>query len=201
LAKLAGGVAQINVGASTETEMKEKKARVEDALHATRAAIAEGVLPGGGVALLRASETLDDLTLKGDEHFGVDIIKKALLEPIKQIVKNAGLEGAVVVRNILKSKDKAYGYDAEKEEYGNLIDAGVIDPTKVTRSALQNALSIASILLTSDCLISEIPGKDDAMMPPGGGMGGGMPGGMGGMGGGMPGMGGMGGMGGMPGMM
>jgi chaperonin GroEL len=197
LAKLAGGVAQINVGASTETEMKEKKARVEDALHATRAAIAEGVLPGGGVALLRASETLDDLTLKGDEHFGVDIIKKALLEPIKQIVKNAGLEGAVVVRNILKSKDKAYGYDAEKEEYGNLIDAGVIDPTKVTRSALQNALSIASILLTSDCLISEIPGKDDAMMPPGGGMGGGMPG-MGGMGGGMPGMG---GMGGMPGMM
>jgi chaperonin GroEL len=200
LAKLAGGVAQINVGASTETEMKEKKARVEDALHATRAAIAEGVLPGGGVALLRASEALDDLTLKGDEHFGVDIIKKALLEPIKQIVKNAGLEGAVVVRNILKSKDKAYGYDAEKEEYGNLIDAGVIDPTKVTRSALQNALSIASILLTSDCLISEIPGKDDAMMPPGGGMGGGMPG-MGGMGGGMPGMGGMGGMGGMPGMM
>jgi chaperonin GroEL len=180
--------------------MKEKKARVEDALHATRAAIAEGVLPGGGVALLRASEALDDLTLKGDEHFGVDIIKKALLEPIKQIVKNAGLEGAVVVRNILKSKDKAYGYDAEKEEYGNLIDAGVIDPTKVTRSALQNALSIASILLTSDCLISEIPGKDDAMMPPGGGMGGGMPG-MGGMGGGMPGMGGMGGMGGMPGMM
>ncbi|MGR3294344.1 MAG: chaperonin GroEL [Candidatus Scalindua sp.] len=200
LAKLAGGVAQINVGASTETEMKEKKARVEDALHATRAAIAEGVLPGGGVALLRASEALDALTLKGDEHFGVDIIKKALLAPIKQIVKNAGLEGAVVVKNILKSKDKAYGYDAEKEEYVNLIDAGVIDPTKVTRSALQNALSIASILLTSDCLISEIPSKDDAMMPPGGGMGGGMPGGMGGMGGGgMPG--GMGGMGGMPGMM
>ena len=165
LAKLAGGVAQINVGASTETEMKEKKARVEDALHATRAAIAEGVLPGGGVALLRASETLDDLTLKGDEHFGVDIIKNALSAPIKQISKNAGLEGAVVVRNILKSKDKAFGYDAEKEEYGNLIEAGVIDPAKVTRSALQNALSIASILLTSDCLISEIPGKEDAMMP------------------------------------
>ena len=201
LAKLAGGVAQINVGASTETEMKEKKARVEDALHATRAAIAEGVLPGGGVALLRASETLDGLTLKGDEHFGVDIIKKALNEPIKQIVRNAGLEGAVVVRNILKSKDKAFGYDAEKEEYGNLIEAGVIDPTKVTRSALQNALSIASILLTSDCLISEIPSKEDAMMPPGGGMPGGGMGGMGGMGGGMPGMGGMGGMGGMPGMM
>jgi len=198
LAKLAGGVAQINVGASTETEMKEKKARVEDALHATRAAIAEGVLPGGGVALLRASETLDDLKLKGDEHFGVDIIKNALREPIKQISRNAGLEGAVVVRNILKSKDKAFGYDAEKEEYGNLIDAGVIDPAKVTRSALQNALSIASILLTSDCLISEIPKKEDAMMPPGGGMPGGGMGGMGGMGGGMPGMG---GMGGMPGMM
>ena len=198
LAKLSGGVAQINVGASTETEMKEKKARVEDALHATRAAIAEGVLPGGGVALLRASEALDDLTLKGDEHFGVDIIKNALSEPIKQISRNAGLEGAVVVRNILKSKDKAFGYDAEKEEYGNLIESGVIDPTKVTRSALQNALSIASILLTSDCLISEIPSKEDAMMPPGGGMPGG---GMGGMGGGMPGMGGMGGMGGMPGMM
>ena len=161
LAKLAGGVAQINVGAATETEMKEKKARVEDALHATRAAIDEGVLPGGGVALLRASETLDDLELKGDEHFGVDIIKKALSEPIKQIARNAGLEGAVVVRNILKSKDKAYGYDAEKEVYGNLVESGVIDPTKVTRSALQNALSIASILLTSDCLISEIPGKDE----------------------------------------
>ena len=203
LAKLSGGVAQINVGATTETEMKEKKARVEDALHATRAAIAEGVLPGGGVALLRAAEKLDDLKLKGDEHFGVDIIKNALSEPIKQISRNAGLEGSIVVRNILKSKDKSFGYDAEKEEYGNLIEAGVIDPTKVTRSALQNALSIASILLTSDCLISEIPSKEDAMMPPGGGgmpgggMGGGMPG-MGGMGGGMPGMG---GMGGMPGMM
>jgi chaperonin GroEL len=194
LAKLAGGVAQINVGASTEMEMKEKKARVEDALHATRAAIDEGVLPGGGVALLRASEALDDLKLKDDEHFGVDIIKKALSEPIKQIATNAGLEGAVVVRNILKSKDKAYGYDAEREVYGNLIESGVIDPTKVTRSALQNALSIASILLTSDCLISEIPKKEEAMMPPGGGM---PPGGMGGMGG-MPGMG---GMGGMPGMM
>jgi len=137
---------------------------------------------------------------KGDEHFGVDIIKNAISEPIKQISRNAGLEGAVVVRNILKSKDKAFGYDAEKEAYGNLIEAGVIDPTKVTRSALQNALSIASILLTSDCLISEVPSKEEAMMPPGGGMGGGMPGmgGMGGMGGGMPGMG---GMGGMPGMM
>ncbi|OHC01414.1 MAG: chaperonin GroL [Planctomycetes bacterium RIFCSPLOWO2_12_FULL_40_19] len=185
LAKLAGGVAQINVGASTETEMKEKKARVEDALHATRAAIDEGILPGGGVALLRASEALNDLVLKGDEHFGVDIIKNSLSEPIKQIARNAGLEGAVVVRKVLASKDKAFGYDAEKEEYGNLIESGVIDPTKVTRSALQNALSIASILLTSDCLITDIPKKEDAMMPPGG-MGG--RGGMGGMGGGMPGM-------------
>ncbi|MGR3173211.1 MAG: chaperonin GroEL [Candidatus Scalindua sp.] len=199
LAKLSGGVAQINVGASTETEMKEKKARVEDALHATRAAIEEGVLPGGGVALLRASAVLNDLKLKGDENYGVDIIKKSLSEPIKQIVKNAGLEGAIVVRKVLASKDNAFGYDVEKEEYGNLLEAGVIDPTKVTRCALQNALSIASILLTSDCLITEIPKKDDAMMPPGGGMPPGGMGGMGGMGGGMGGMGGMGG--GMPGMM
>lgn len=203
LAKLAGGVAQINVGASTETEMKEKKARVEDALHATRAAIEEGILPGGGVALLRASEALNNLKLEGDEKIGLDIIKKSLSEPIKQISRNAGLEGAVVVKNILASKDKAFGYDVEKEEYCNLLDSGVVDPTKVTRSALQNAMSIAGILLTSDCLITEIPKKDDAMMPPGGG-GGGMPpggmGGMGGMGGGMGGMPGMGGMGGMPGM-
>jgi len=185
LAKLAGGVAQINVGASTETEMKEKKARVEDALHATRAAIEEGVLPGGGVALLRASDVLNDLKLKGDENYGVDIIRNSLSGPIKQIVKNAGLEGAVVVRKILASKDHAFGYDAEKEEYGNLLEFGVIDPTKVTRSALQNAFSIASILLTSDCLITEIPKKEGArMMPPGGGM---PHGGMGGMGG-MPGM-------------
>ena len=201
LAKLAGGVAQINVGASTETEMKEKKARVEDALHATRAAIEEGVLPGGGVALLRASEVLNDLKLKGDEDYGVDIIRNSLSGPIKQIVKNAGLEGAVVVRKVLASKNNAFGYDAEKEVYGNLLEFGVIDPTKVTRSALQNALSISSILLTSDCLITEIPSKDEAMMPPGGGMPPGGMGGMGGMGGGMPGMGGMGGMGGMPGMM
>ena len=145
--------------------MKEKKARVEDALHATRAAIDEGVLPGGGVALLRASEVLNDLKLKGDENYGVDIIRDSLSGPTKQIVKNAGLEGAVVVKKILASKDKAFGYDAEKEEYGNLIESGVIDPTKVTRSALQNALSIASILLTSDCLITDIPKKDDAMMP------------------------------------
>ena len=157
LAKLAGGVAQIFVGAATESEMKEKKARVEDALHATRAAIEEGILPGGGVALLRASEVLNDLKLKGDEAMGVDIVKKALSAPAKQIFKNAGLEGSVVVRKILESKDKSYGYDAEKETYCNLMEAGVIDPTKVARCALQNAVSIAGILLTTECIITDIP--------------------------------------------
>jgi len=178
LAKLAGGVAQIFVGAATESELKEKKARVEDALHATRAAVEEGILPGGGVALLRVAESMDDLKLKGDEAMGVDIVKKALSSPAKQIFKNAGLEGSVVVRKILESKDKAFGYDADKEAYCNLIDAGVIDPTKVTRSALQNAVSIAGILLTTECIITDIPKKEDKMP---GGMGGGM-GGMGGMG-------------------
>ena len=178
LAKLAGGVAQIFVGAATESELKEKKARVEDALHATRAAVEEGILPGGGVALLRVAESIDDLKLKGDEAMGVDIVKKALSSPAKQIFKNAGLEGSVVVRKILESKDKAFGYDADKEAYCNLIDAGVIDPTKVTRCALQNAVSIAGILLTTECIITDIPKKEDKMP---GGMGGGM-GGMGGMG-------------------
>ena len=173
------------VGAATESELKEKKARVEDALHATRAAVEEGILPGGGVALLRVAESMDDLKLKGDEAMGVDIVKKALSSPAKQIFKNAGLEGSVVVRKILESKDKAFGYDADKEAYCNLIDAGVIDPTKVTRSALQNAVSIAGILLTTECIITDIPKKEDKMP---GGMGGGM-GGMGGMGGGMGGMG------------
>ena len=170
LAKLAGGVAQIFVGAATESEMKEKKARVEDALHATRAAIEEGILPGGGVALLRAAEALNDLKLKGDEAMGVDIVKKSLSAPAKQIFKNAGLEGSVVVRKILESKDKSYGYDAEKETYCNLMEAGVIDPTKVARCALQNAVSIAGILLTTECIITDIPKKGDEKMP--GGMGG-----------------------------
>ncbi|MCF6157928.1 MAG: chaperonin GroEL [wastewater metagenome] len=183
LAKLAGGVAQIYVGAATESEMKEKKARVEDALHATRAAVEEGILPGGGVALLRAAEALDSLKLTGDESMGVDIIKNALSAPAKQIFKNAGLEGSVVVRKILESKDNTFGYDAEKGIYGNLFDTGVIDPTKVTRSALQNAVSIAGMLLTTECVIADIPKKEEEMMP--------------GMGGGMRGMGGMGGMGGM----
>ncbi len=176
LAKLAGGVAQIFVGAATESEMKEKKARVEDALHATRAAVEEGILPGGGVALLRAAESLSELKLKGDEAMGADIVKNALSAPAKQIFKNAGLEGSVVVRKILESKDKAFGYDAEKEVYCNLVDAGVIDPTKVTRSALQNAISIAGVLLTTECIITDIPKKGEDAMP-GGGMGG-----MGGMG-------------------
>lgn len=175
LAKLAGGVAQINVGAATETEMKEKKARVEDALHATRASIEEGILPGGGVALLRTSMALESLKLKGDEAVGVEIIKNALVAPIKQIVRNAGYEGAIVVKKILSSDDKNYGFDAEREEYCNMIERGIIDPTKVVRHALQNAVSIAGILLTTECLVGDIPEKKSAMpgMPP---RAGGMPG-------------------------
>ncbi len=177
LAKLAGGVAQINVGASTETEMKEKKARVEDALHATRAAIEEGVLPGGGVALLRVAATLDDnLKLKGDEATGVEIIKRALSIPIMQIAENAGIEGAVVAKKILASKDENYGFDAERQAFCNMLEAGIIDPAKVTRCALQNAVSIAGELLMTDCLVSDIPKEEgEAMaMPHGAGMGGGM---------------------------
>lgn len=176
LAKLAGGVAQINVGAATETEMKEKKARVEDALHATRASIEEGILPGGGVALLRASTTLDNLKLKGDEAVGVGIIKNALVAPIKQIVKNAGYEGAIMAKKVLSSDDQNYGFDAEREEYCNMIERGIIDPTKVVRHALQNAVSIAGILLTTECLVGDIPEKKPAMpgMPPGAGRMGGM---------------------------
>ncbi|MGR3176852.1 MAG: chaperonin GroEL [Candidatus Anammoxibacter sp.] len=197
LAKLAGGVAQINVGAATESEMKEKKARVEDALHATRASVEEGVLPGGGVALLRSAKVVDGLKLKGDEAVGAEIVKKALSAPIKQIVNNAGYEGAVVVKKVLSSSNERFGFDAEKEEYCDLVERGVIDPTKVVRNALINAVSIAGILLTTECMIGDIPEKKSAMptMPPGGGGMGGMGGGMGGMGGGgMPGMGGMGGM-------
>ncbi len=177
LAKLAGGVAQINVGASTETEMKEKKARVEDALHATRAAIEEGVLPGGGVALLRVAATLDDnLKLKGDEATGVEIIKRALSIPIMQIAENAGIEGAVVAKKILASKDENYGFDAERQAFCNMLEAGIIDPAKVTRCALQNAVSIAGELLMTDCLVSDIPKEEgEGMpMPHGAGMGGGM---------------------------
>ncbi|MCX5716300.1 MAG: chaperonin GroEL [Candidatus Omnitrophica bacterium] len=170
LAKLAGGVAVINVGAATETEMKEKKARVEDALHATRAAVEEGIVPGGGVVLLRCIEKLNDLKLKGDEAIGVDIVKRALEEPIRQIAENAGLEASVVVQKVKEEKFNV-GYDAEKGQYTDMIQAGVIDPTKVTRTALQNAASIAALLLTTEALICEIPEKKEAMppMPHGGG--------------------------------
>ncbi|NOZ22321.1 MAG: chaperonin GroEL [Planctomycetes bacterium] len=182
LAKLAGGVAEVRVGAATETEMKEKKARVEDALHATRAAIEEGVVPGGGVALLRCASVLDDLNLDGDDAFGVQIVRNALSMPLKCIAANAGREGTVVAKKVAAGQG-AFGYDADKDEYCDLIKAGVIDPTKVTRSALQNGLSVATVLLTTDVLISEVPEKAPPMPPggPGGDMGG--MGGMGDMGG------------------
>jgi len=177
LAKIVGGVAVINVGAATETEMKEKKARVEDALHATRAAMEEGIVAGGGVALLRCIPILEKLKLSGDEQIGVNIVKKALEEPIRQIVNNAGLEQSVIVDKV-KTSDKAnYGFDAQKEEYVDMLQAGIIDPTKVTRSALQNASSVASLMLTTEVMITELPEEKPAMPP--------MPGGMGGMGGGM----------------
>jgi len=187
LAKLSGGVAVINVGAATETEMKEKKDRVEDAHHATKAAVDEGIVAGGGVALLRAGAVLDDLKLSGDEKVGVEIVRRALQEPIRQIAENAGAEGSVVVQRVLSEKGNI-GFNAATGEYVDLVKAGIIDPKKVTRSALQNAASIASLLLTTEALITDLPEDEDAA---GGGMPG-MGGGMGGMGGGMPGMGGMG---------
>ena len=176
LAKLVGGVAIIKVGAATETEMKEKKARVEDAMHATRAAVEEGIVPGGGVALLRASKALDKLkVVDEEEQIGVNIVKRALEEPTRQITLNAGFEGAIVVEKIKESKDEEFGFNAETEVYQNLVKAGVIDPTKVTRLALQNAGSVASLMLTTEALIAEFP-EDDKKMPamPPGGMGGGM---------------------------
>jgi chaperonin GroEL len=172
LAKLAGGVAVIKVGAATETEMKEKKARVEDALHATRAAVEEGIVPGGGVALLRTIKSLDDVKLDGDEQIGVEIVKKALMEPLKQLAANAGLEGAIVVGKVLDGKGN-FGFNVASETYEDLVAAGIIDPTKVTRSALQNAASIAALMLTTEAVITEIPEKEAKMppMPHGGGMG------------------------------
>jgi len=178
LAKLAGGVAVINVGAATETEMKEKKARVEDALHATRAAVEEGIVPGGGVALLRCLPALDALKLQGDEQIGVDIVKRAIEEPLRALAKNAGVEGSIVVQEVKKRKGNE-GYNVTTLEYEDLVKAGVVDPKKVTRTALQNAASIAGLLLTTECLVTEIPEKEKS--PAGGGHGGGM----GGMGGGM----------------
>ena len=157
LAKIVGGVAVINVGAATETEMKEKKARVEDALHATRAAMEEGMVPGGGVALIRSIPALDKVKLDGDEQIGVNIVKKALEEPIRQIVNNAGLEPSVIVDKVKQSSNANEGFDAQKEEYVDMLKAGIIDPTKVTRSALQNAASVAGLMLTTEDMITELP--------------------------------------------
>ena len=174
LAKIVGGVAVINVGAATETEMKEKKARVEDALHATRAAVEEGIVPGGGIALLRCIPTLKNLKLDNhDQKIGVSIVMKALEEPIRQIVNNAGVEGSVVVERVKAAKDANQGFDAQNEEYVDMIKAGIIDPTKVTRTALQNAASVASLMLTTSVMISELPEEEKKMppMPGAGGMG------------------------------
>jgi chaperonin GroEL len=172
LAKLVGGVAVIKVGAATETEMKEKKARVEDAMHATRAAVEEGIVPGGGVALSRCVNALDKLKLEGDEQIGVNIVKRALVEPLRQIAENAGEEGAIVLGKVNDSKDNNFGYNALTGDYEDLVKAGVLDPTKVVRTALQNAGSIASLMLTTEALVSEIP-EEKKGAPMGGGHGGG----------------------------
>jgi chaperonin GroEL len=204
LAKLAGGVAQINVGAATETAMKERKDLIEDALSATRAAIEEGIVPGGGVALLRCASVLKKIDLTGDEQLGAALIAKVMEMPLRTIAANAGLEGAVIANNVKKLKEKSHGYDVMRGRYGDMFEFEVVDPTKVVRCALQNAASVASLLMTTDSIIAEEPKKEEDdhhdHHHDAGGMGGmgGMPGGMGGMGG-MPG--GMGGMGGMPGMM
>ena len=178
LAKLVGGVAVIKVGAATETEMKEKKARVEDAMHATRAAVEEGIVPGGGVALVRAVRVLDEIELEDDEQIGLNIVKRALEEPLRMIAQNAGHEGAIVVAKVKESKKVNFGFDAEAEEYGDMIKSGILDPAKVVRTALQNAASIASLMLTTEALVTEIPEEEKAPaggmggggMPPGGGM-------------------------------
>ena len=173
LAKLVGGVAQIKVGAATETEMKEKKARVEDAMHATKAAVEEGIVPGGGVALIRAIPPLEKLKAEGDEQIGINIVKRALEEPLRLIAQNAGWEGAVVAEKVRSNTNTNFGFNAQAETFGDLVEAGVIDPTKVTRTALQNAASIASLMLTTEALVSEFPEKEDKHAPqgpPGGGM-------------------------------
>src|SRR6266542_3534604 len=178
LAKLIGGVAVIKVGAATETEMKEKKARVEDAMHATRAAVEEGIVPGGGVSLVRASKALEKFQINkegegdADEQIGVNIVRRALEEPLRQIVQNAGKEGAVVVERVRSEKSESFGFNAQTEQYEDLVKAGVIDPAKVTRTALQNAASIAGLMLTTEAMVSELP-EEDKSTP--------MPGGMGGM--------------------
>jgi chaperonin GroEL len=175
LAKLVGGVAIIKVGAATETEMKEKKARVEDAMHATKAAVEEGIVPGGGVALLRCAKVLEHLKLEGDQKVGADIVRKAIESPLRWIATNAGVEGSIVVQRVKESKDLAFGYNAATDTYEDLVKAGVIDPTKVVRSALQNAASIAALLLTTEAMVSEIPDEKKSTFAGGG------PGGMGGM--------------------
>jgi chaperonin GroEL len=159
LAKLVGGVAVVKVGAATETEMKEKKARVEDALHATRAAVEEGIVAGGGVALIRAQSSLDKLQVSDDQKFGVQIIRRAVEEPMRQIVQNAGMEGSIVVNKVKEGKDD-FGYNAQTDAYGNLLTQGVIDPVKVVRTALQNAASVASLMLTTECLVAERPKEE-----------------------------------------
>src|ERR1035437_1162739 len=177
LAKLVGGVAQIKVGAATETEMKEKKARVEDAMHATKAAVEEGIVPGGGVALVRSIPPLEKLKAVGDEQIGIEIVKRALEEPLRLIAANAGHEGAVVVEKVRNNTNPNFGFDAQSETFGDLVAAGVIDPTKVTRTALPHAASIAPLMLTTEALVCEIPEKEEKGGhggPPGGGMGGGM---------------------------
>jgi chaperonin GroEL len=172
LAKLVGGVAVIKVGAATETEMKEKKARVEDAMHATRAAVEEGIVPGGGVALARCAAALDKVKAEGDEQIGINIVKRAITEPLRMIAENAGEEGAVILGKVLDSKENNYGFNAFSNEYEDLVKAGVLDPTKVVRTALQNAGSIASLMLTTEALIAEIPEKKEAPAPGGHGGGG-----------------------------
>lgn len=162
LAKLSGGVAVIKVGAATETEMKEKKLRIEDALNATRAAIEEGIIPGGGIALLKAIPALEKIEAEGDEMTGVNIIKHALEAPLRQIATNAGMEGSVIVENVKKNNDPNYGYDALTGEFGDMVAKGIIDPTKVTRSALQNAASVASMVLTTESLVTDIPEPEPA---------------------------------------
>ncbi len=177
LAKLAGGVAVIKVGAATEAEQKYKQAKIEDALNATKAATDEGIVPGGGVALVRALKGFDNLKVSGEQKIGINILKRALEEPLRQIAANAGQDGAVVVDEVKKHKD-GYGYNAAKNKYQDLFEAGIIDPTKVTRSALENAASAAAMLLTTEAVVTDLPDKKESMqMPPmGGGMGGGMPG-------------------------
>jgi len=175
LAKISGGVAVINVGSATETEMKEKKARVEDALHATRAAVEEGIIPGGGIGLLRSVKILDSLKLTGDQAIGAAIVRRALEEPIRHLLSNAGIEGAVIIEKLKGEKDNV-GFDVDKENIVDMLEAGVIDPTKVTRTALENAASISSLLITTECVIVDKPEKEEKMPPMPGGMGGGMPG-------------------------